>query len=173
MGLLSADNPRDTLVAWVFVIVQFVLIVAVAVMPVGAAWTLPGWADTAAWWLQLVGVGVLVLALVNLGRSLTPLPTPVPHGQLTVGGLYRLVRHPIYTGIMALVTGVALRSGSYVVVAAATALIGWFMVKARWEEGHLLARYPGYREYARRTARFVPGWPTHTVGMGPPDATAG
>ena len=39
--------------------------------------------------LEVVGAVVLLVALVNLGRSLTPLPTPVAHGELRLGGLYR------------------------------------------------------------------------------------
>jgi protein-S-isoprenylcysteine O-methyltransferase Ste14 len=160
MGLFSADNPRDTVVAWSFVVAQFVLLVAVLVLPGGDAWIAPGWLATAARWLQWIGVVVLVVALVNLGRSLTPLPSPVPHGELRTGGLYRLVRHPIYTGIMALTVGAAVRSGSVAVTAATVALIGLFSWKARWEEDKLRERYPGYGDYARRTPRFVPLWPT-------------
>jgi protein-S-isoprenylcysteine O-methyltransferase Ste14 len=37
----------------------------------------------------------------------------------------------------------------------------FFDRKARWEEAQLRERYPDYAEYASRTPRFVPGWPTH------------
>lgn len=160
MGLLSADNPRDTALAWLFVLVQFALLVVIAVLPPGSAWPVPGWLDRAAFAFQLVGVAVLLLAIVNLGRSLTPLPTPVPHGELRVGGLYRFVRHPIYAGIIALTVGMTVRSASVGVLAATVALTAWFMLKARWEEQHLARRYEGYAAYAARTPRFVPFWPT-------------
>ena len=160
MGLLSADNPRDTVVAWLFVTVQFALLILIIVLPAGDAWTNPSWLVHTATALQWLGVAVLVVGLVNLGRSLTPLPSPVPYGELHTGGLYRLVRHPIYSGILALTIGVAIRSTSWAVVAATLALTGWFMAKARWEERRLLARYPGYDAYAARTPRFVPFWPT-------------
>jgi len=160
MGLLTADNRRDTAVAWLFVTVQFVLLVVVVVLPPGGAWSVPGWLDTVAFGLEVIGAVVLLVAIVNLGRSLTPLPTPVPHGELKVAGLYRFVRHPIYAGIMALTVGIAVRSGSVLVLGATGALIVWFMFKARWEEQHLTVRYPGYAAYAARTPRFVPFWPT-------------
>jgi protein-S-isoprenylcysteine O-methyltransferase Ste14 len=164
MGLLSADNPRDTALAWLFVAVQFALLVVIVLLPPGTAWTVPGWLDAAAFALELVGAAVLLIAIVNLGRSLTPLPTPVPHGELRVGGLYRFVRHPIYAGIMALTVGITIRSASVAVLAATAALIVWFMLKARWEEQHLARRYPGYAAYAGRTPRFVPFWPTRAAG---------
>ena len=160
MRFLVAETARDTVVAWLFVIVQFVLLVAILLLPSGDAWGVPQWLDLFARVLEWVGAVVLVLGLVNLGRSLTPLPSPVAHGELHTGGLFRLVRHPIYAGIMALAIGVAIRSASPWVALAAAALIGWFMLKARWEEARLAVRYPGYRAYAARTPRFVPFWPT-------------
>jgi len=163
MSILSAGNPRDTAVAWLFVAVQFVLLILIVVLPAGDAWTNPTWLVHAATALQWLGVAVLVVGLVNLGRSLTPLPSPVPHGELRTGGLYRLVRHPIYSGILALAVGVAIRSASWAVVASTLALTGWFMAKARWEERRLSARYPGYDAYAAHTPRFVPFWPTRAA----------
>jgi len=163
MGILSADNPRDTAVAWLFVTVQFALLILIVVLPAGHAWTNPTWLVHAATALEWLGVAVLVVGLINLGRSLTPLPSPVPHGELRTGGLYRLVRHPIYSGILALTAGIAIRSTSWTVVAATAALTGWFMAKARWEERRLSARYPGYDAYAARTPRFVPFWPIRTA----------
>ena len=160
MSLFAADTPRDTVVAWSFVVVQFVLLVLILLLPSGDLWTAPAWLDLLARVLEWIGAAVLVVGLVNLGRSLTPLPSPVPHGELRTGGLFRLVRHPIYSGIMALTFGVSIRSGSLGVVAATAMLVGWFMLKARWEEARLVVRYPGYAAYAAHTPRFVPFWPT-------------
>ena len=159
MGLLTADNARDTALAWLFVTIQFALLVVIAVLPPANAWPVPGWLDTVAFGLEVVGAGVLLAAIVNLGRSLTPLPTPVPHGELKIRGLYRFVRHPIYAGIMALAVGITVRSASILVLSATVALVVWFALKARWEEQHLARRYPGYVDYAQRTPRFVPFWP--------------
>lgn len=159
MGLLSADNPQDTALAWLFVTVQFALLIVIVVLPPGDAWPVTAWLDTVGLILEVIGAVVLVVGIVNLGRSLTPLPTPIDHAVLKVGGLYRWVRHPIYTGIMALVVGVTVRSASLAVAAASLALIGWFMLKARWEERHLARRYPDYGAYAARTPRFMPFWP--------------
>ncbi len=159
MELLTADNPRDTAIAWGFVLGQFALLLTVLALPVGDAWVAPDGVLTVARWVGLAGMAVLIVGLINLGRSLTALPTPVPHGVLRTGGLYRLVRHPIYTGIIALALGSTAPSGSVPKALATLALIGWFSAKARWEEHHLRARYPGYDHYAARTPRFVPLWP--------------
>lgn len=159
MGLLGGETPRETVIAWGFVLVQGALILAVLLLPADDAWVLSPAADTVATVLEWVGTLILVVGLVNLGRSLTALPTSVPHGELKVGGLYRLVRHPIYSGVMALIVGAAARSGNPWSALAAAGLVVWFMAKARWEEDRLRARYPGYDDYAAHTPRFVPGWP--------------
>jgi protein-S-isoprenylcysteine O-methyltransferase Ste14 len=159
MGLFNAGTPRETAVSWAFVLVQLLLLGVIVLLPGGDAWTTPDWLDIVAQILELAGIAILLIGLVNLGRSVTALPHPVPHGELKTGGLYRLVRHPVYTGVMALAVGAALGSGSVPKALAAAALIGWFMLKARWEETRLRAAYPGYDDYATRTPRFVPLWP--------------
>ena len=54
---------------------------------------------------KIAGLVVLGLGLLNLGRSATPLPTPATGRGAPLHGLYRYVRHPIYTGVMALAVG--------------------------------------------------------------------
>jgi len=49
-----------------------------------------------------VGGGVLlgVIAGARLGGSLTPSPIPRESGELTTSGVYRFVRHPIYSALL-------------------------------------------------------------------------
>jgi protein-S-isoprenylcysteine O-methyltransferase Ste14 len=149
---------RDRFIAWTFVLVQLILLAAVILLPGGSAWITPGWLSNGARVLWLIGLVVIGIGLVNLGRSATPLPTPVKDGELRSDGLYRYVRHPIYSGAMAFAIGSAIPSGSVAVAAAAVALVVWLAIKARWEERRLSARYPGYSAYADRTPRFIPSW---------------
>ncbi len=164
----ATGSRHDAVVAYGFVAVQLGLIAAVVLLPPGDTWTVPPWAETAARGLQLVGWAVLIAGMVNLGRSLTALPTPSARSELRTGGLYRVVRPPIYTGLMALTLGSAVRSGSLAIAAAALALAGWLTIKARWEERRLSGRYPGYAAYAARTPRFVPFWPSLRKGQREP-----
>lgn len=159
MGLLGGDTPRDTAIAWGFVVVQFALIVAIVLLPAGEAWPLPRWLELVGRAMELAGVVLLVAALVSLNTSLTALPTPTPHSTLKTGGLYRVVRHPIYSALVLLAAGATVVARSWWVLAATVALAAWFSAKARWEERHLRARYPDYEAYAARVPRFVPGWP--------------
>jgi protein-S-isoprenylcysteine O-methyltransferase Ste14 len=58
------------------------------------------------WTLTIVfGLGALLLlgrSLLDLGQNLTPLPHPRDDGQLVQTGIYDLVRHPLYSGVISL-----------------------------------------------------------------------
>jgi protein-S-isoprenylcysteine O-methyltransferase Ste14 len=152
----GAPDDRDRVVAWALLGVQLGLLAAIFLLPPGDAWTTPSWLTMGSRALEILGLVALGIGLLNLGRSATPLPTPVQGGELRSTGLYRYVRHPIYGGVMALAVGSAIRSGSVAIAVAALALVGWLAIKARWEERRLSARYPDYAAYAARTPRFLP-----------------
>ena len=102
------------------------------------------------------GLGLIATSALGLGSALTPTPIPTRRGHLRTSGLYRLVRHPIYTGVLLTVTGITLRSGNWVHVVIAVATYVYFDRKAAWEEQRLQETYPGYRSYASRTGKFIP-----------------
>jgi protein-S-isoprenylcysteine O-methyltransferase Ste14 len=140
---------------WVFVAVQVVLLVVLVVVPTGEAWPMPGWLAAVRLALVAGGLGVVVIAGLNLGRALTP--TPVPNqGGLRTDGLYRFVRHPIYSGVLLVVLGLTLGTRQWWGLGLGLVTVAFFTVKARWEEARLAETYPGYAEYAAATPRFVP-----------------
>ena len=151
----SATEVRT---ARLLVTAQFMLLGLIAFLPGGWGWHVPGWLRGLGLTGVLAGVVVMLLGGTALGRGLTAVPIPNEHAQLRTGGLYRVVRHPIYTGLL-------LASGSFVVATgsgwralAFVLLVVLLTVKARWEEARLARRFAAYPEYAARTPRFVPGW---------------
>ncbi|SEJ50633.1 methyltransferase family protein [Demequina mangrovi] len=111
------------------------------------------WAGTT---LILLGLLGMFWAGKDLGRALTPMPMPNGEG-LAAGGIYGYVRHPMYTGIMAIAVGMAVGSGRFWTLVATVVLVAFFEVKTRVEERYLVEAYPGYAEYAARTGKFLPG----------------
>jgi protein-S-isoprenylcysteine O-methyltransferase Ste14 len=104
-----------------------------------------------------IGALALVVGIASLGGSLTPFPRPVEDGTLRQDGLYRIVRHPMYGGVILMTVGWSLAT-SPLAFAAALALGGFLELKSRREEGWLLERYPDYDGYRRHTRwKFVPG----------------
>lgn len=147
---------NDYRMGWVFVGVQIILLALVLLLPGGDDWSRPGWLRGVALALNIVGFLLLVAGTFGLGRSLTPNPVPLADGRLQTAGLYAFMRHPIYTGVMALVAGVSLGSGSFVRAGIGVLTIVFFNVKARWEESRLARHYPEYLAYAAVVPRFLP-----------------
>jgi protein-S-isoprenylcysteine O-methyltransferase Ste14 len=106
--------------------------------------------------LQLLGwVGILISAY-NIRTVLTAEPLPRKNGKLSTDGLYRYVRHPMYTSVMVLSAGIAVSSGSLIKYALVIGLAVLFHFKSNYEEHYLAEQYPEYTNYAKKTPRFVP-----------------
>ena len=72
-------------------------------------------------------------------------------------GLYRYVRHPMYTGACLFFPGTALLLGSWYGVLCTPVFIGLFAVRAVLEEGLLRKDLEGYEAYmAQVKYRFFP-----------------
>lgn len=106
--------------------------------------------------LSMAGIAIVVGALWKLNRNLTPFPTPKPGAQLVQTGLYKWVRHPIYTGIIISVFSVATALGSPYKLLISAFLLVLFYLKTQYEEKKLMQQYTGYALYRKKTGRFFP-----------------
>ncbi len=142
-----------------WVIGQFALIGLLLFAPrIGPEWPRwLAWLGRAAGLPLLVGGGGMIAAAFrDLGPNLTPLPKPKDDSRLVREGLYGIVRHPIYSGLLLLAFGVALLTGSTSRLAVATALLALLNAKANREEGWLGERYPEYDAYRREVPKLFP-----------------
>ncbi len=102
------------------------------------------------------GFIILLLAMLQLNKNLTPFPSPKADSTLIQEGLYRYVRHPIYSGILLIASGMSLYDLS-VWRGGVTLMLGiLFYFKSRYEEVLLQRRFGAYREYQMKTGRFFP-----------------
>lgn len=155
MSRLPTLGPRGE--GWV--VLQFVLLGLVAAAGLaGPAWDGAARAVTSILGAALLAAGLLLAfrGLVDLRDALTPLPHPRDGASLVDTGSYRLVRHPIYGGIVLGAAGYGLLTASPPALVGAAALIGFFRLKSGREEVWLEARYPGYAAYRARTRRMIP-----------------
>lgn len=114
--------------------------------------------QAAGWVLVVLGVALALAAASALGSSLSPFPAPVASGRLIAAGPYRLVRHPIYTGVIIGSLGIALAQGDWLSLVTASALLPFFYAKSIREEAHLSVKYDDYESYRRQVkARILPG----------------
>lgn len=114
---------------------------------VAAPWRVTGWV--------LVGLGALGAGggLWVICEKLTAMPAPIEAAVLRQRGPYRIVRHPIYGGLILGFAGLAIRGGNLLALALSLGLIPFFYAKTSVEERLLLARFPEYAEY-RQNVRF-------------------
>ena len=152
----GSGRRRNAAVAWGLVAVQAALIIVILVVPVGDAWPLTPVVAAGSTALTWAGIGLLVWAIAVFGRGVTPSPLPSQKAQLRTRGPYRWIRHPMYTGVIMLMTGAMLDRRSWLAAILWVILVGFLVAKARWEEQRLVETYPDYAEYRETVSAFVP-----------------
>ena len=175
-SVLASHIAKDTFRAWLgsgfmrlyrlaynaFAVVSFAPILWLA-------WTLPDqplYEIPAPWrYLMLAGQGASVLMLlvgvlqtdtlhfIGLGQLFEEKEKP---SKLVVGGLYRYMRHPLYTaGLLFLWLSPSVSVNSFTLYVAATVYI---VIGAYFEERKLLREFgPAYAEYKKKTPMLIPG----------------
>jgi protein-S-isoprenylcysteine O-methyltransferase Ste14 len=107
--------------------------------------------------LFFMGVAMAVAARLQLGKNWVNIEDyqVLPKQSLITGGIYRYVRHPIYTGDIFLLVGLELALNSWLVLAV---LFPLFVVirQALKEEALLYRVFPEYAAYCIGTKRFIP-----------------
>ncbi|MCL5995920.1 MAG: isoprenylcysteine carboxylmethyltransferase family protein [Chloroflexi bacterium] len=140
-----------------FILVPVVLLAAVGIRA-GPPW--PVELRVTAWVLGgLCFIATVVLGMggiLNLGRNLTPFPRPLDDGTLVQSGVYGIVRHPIYGGVILGVLGWALLFTSIVGIVLAGVVLLFFDQKSRREEVWLMEKYRDYAAYRRRVRKLIP-----------------
>lgn len=115
-----------------------------------------------AWVIRFRGFhSVLDSTYVTILKLLKRLPLEAPGTRtepLVVAGPYRLVRHPLYSGVIGLTLGIGILDGRSWALMGAIALWAWLtMVLAPFEERELEALFGDeYVKYMRTHRRFLP-----------------
>jgi protein-S-isoprenylcysteine O-methyltransferase Ste14 len=110
--------------------------------------------------LAVIGCGVLICvwARRRLGRNWSGRVSIKVDHQLIRSGPYRMLRHPIYTGLLLMYAGTALISCEVHGLIAVLLTIFAYWRKIRIEESALLeAFHEDYSQYRRKTWALVPG----------------
>ena len=149
---------------------RWILAVLVPIGLLGAF--LPAWTDRHEFWtldgdaIRWLGVvlfaagGVLrLLPVFVLGHRFSGLVAIQPEHTLVTDGLYGVIRHPSYLGLLvnSLGWGLAFRSGIGVLLAALSVLP--ILARIRAEEALLRTHFGAeYEAYCARTSRLIPGF---------------
>jgi protein-S-isoprenylcysteine O-methyltransferase Ste14 len=163
---MTAQSPRpawwkNTRGEW-FVVFQTFLFALIAFGPgwIDVRPDLPdGWriaAMVAGLALGGIGLALAVAGLWWLGDNLSALPHPKDDATLVQSGPYRVVRHPIYSGLIVGALGWALMNTSLLTLVYAVILLAFFDIKSRREERWLARKFPDYAAYQARVAKLIP-----------------
>jgi protein-S-isoprenylcysteine O-methyltransferase Ste14 len=145
-----------------YVVVQVGLFLLVALGP--RTWPgLPEWrypyyrlASITGVCLMLLG-GIFAFAgFLSLGKNLSVLPSPKENAMLVETGAYRLVRHPIYSGLFFAFLGWGLIVHGWLTIGYALLLFICLDIKARREERWLMEKFQEYAAYRKRVRRLIP-----------------
>eukprot|EP00977_Amphora_coffeiformis_P001722 scaffold336_cov196-Amphora_coffeaeformis.AAC.27 len=106
--------------------------------------------------LLILGFMVMAWTALDMGESLTPWPHPNGEG-LVQTGLYGQVRHPMYAGLLASLTGFSIWTASIDRLLLVALLLFLLDVKSEYEERELAKVYPEYGEYKQKVvSKFFP-----------------
>jgi protein-S-isoprenylcysteine O-methyltransferase Ste14 len=161
-GNLSTGEREDRANRWV--------LVAFGVLGLLSAY-LPAWTDARDIWTidgdTVRWIGVVLFALGGvlrlwpvfvLGRRFSGLVAIQPGHTLVTDGVYRIIRHPSYLGLLAGSFGWALAFRSGIGLVLATLMIVPTIGRIRAEEALLRSQFGAdYEAYCARTSRLVPG----------------
>lgn len=104
--------------------------------------------------LILVGTAMAILAVLDLGRSMSIMPEA---RKLVTSGLYGRIRHPLYLAEEIAVLGFCLQFRNWLAAPILIVHLYFQIRRMDWEEGILAKAFPGYAGYKRRTCRLLPG----------------
>jgi protein-S-isoprenylcysteine O-methyltransferase Ste14 len=160
--LAAAFSMKRGRVAWSHELRIRLVIVAVAILLIrlgafrGHRVTTDPWLAGIGLALFGLGLGFAVWARVHLGRNWGTPMTQKDEPELVTSGPYRLVRHPIYSGIIVAGIGTALALSWLWLPVVALAGI-YFVYSATVEERYLAEQFPdSYAPYKRSTKMLVP-----------------
>lgn len=128
--------------------------------------------------LRWSGAGLMVFALAawgwvhhSLGRNFSPTLVVREHHQLITHGLYRWVRHPMYSAFFLFELGICLLTASWFIGLTGTLLILLIVVlRVPKEEAMMIETFGDqYREYMKHTGRLIPRF-THRQAFSNPES---
>ena len=95
----------------------------------------------------IIALIILLVAIKDLGRNLSPFPRPIKNSNLVTKGIYRLTRHPMYYSLIFISFGVFITKLSiyYLILSICMVLIIKFKIDL--EEKYLNNKFKNYSLY--------------------------
>ncbi|MDA2933323.1 isoprenylcysteine carboxylmethyltransferase family protein [Acidobacteria bacterium AH-259-D05] len=135
-------------------------LVTYMINPALMAWSsvaLPNWSRWAGVMLGITGGLLLAVTFRTLGKNLTDTVVTRATHTLVTRGPYRWVRHPFYLATALAVVANSLVTANWFLALTGGISFGLLVLRTRIEEEKLIERFgEDYKEYMKRTGRFLP-----------------
>ena len=90
---------------------------------------------------------IMLLAIKELGRNLSPFPRPLANSNLITSGIYRFIRHPMYYSLILISLGVFIINFSFYYLCLTITLTLVIKFKIILEEQYLNKKFKNYLFY--------------------------
>lgn len=156
----SADGTPMMLVIRIFGLVLWLTPLVYLVNPAWMIWSklgVPEWTR----WLG-VGIGFLCVAGIywlfsSIGTGITPVSATRKEHKLSTHGIYRWIRHPLYTVGSSFYISFGLMADNWFIIFMGVLTFIVMAIRTPKEEANLIAKFGDeYREYMKRTGKFLP-----------------
>ena len=95
----------------------------------------------------LIAFIILLIAIKDLGRNLSPFPRPLKNSNLVTTGIYRFTRHPMYYSLIFISIGVFIIKLSIYYLFLTISLVLIIKFKISLEEKYLMNKFINYSIY--------------------------
>ncbi len=95
----------------------------------------------------VIALIILLVAIKDLGRNLSPFPRPINNGNLVTKGIYRFTRHPMYYSLIFISFGVFITKLSIYYLLLLISLVLIIKFKIDLEEQYLNNKFKNYFLY--------------------------
>ena len=141
-------------------IASMIGLVTYMISPALMAWSsvaLPNWLRWVGVVIGITGGLLLVVTFRTLGKNLTDTVVTRAEHTLVTRGPYRWVRHPFYLATALAVVANSLVTANWFLALTGGISFGLLVLRTRIEEEKLIERFgEDYKEYMKRTGRFLP-----------------
>lgn len=130
------------------------------VNPAWMEWSKIGLPD----WLRWLGVGIGILCTMgiywlfnSIGTGITPTSATRKEHKLATHGIYRWVRHPLYTIGSSMFVAFGMKADNWFIAGLGVLAFIAMAIRTPKEEANLIEKFGDeYRDYMKRTGRFLP-----------------
>jgi protein-S-isoprenylcysteine O-methyltransferase Ste14 len=154
------ESRAQRLRYWILLIIAYLLLINARRLPYPLSAHIIPHTEATAWTgavLCIIGLAFTIWARATLGRNWSGAVTLKECHELIDRGPYRLVRHPIYTGLMTMFVATVIALGHLAGIIGALLVFMSFWIKLGHEEKLMLKQFPDqYAVYQQRVKRIIP-----------------